>query len=168
MRSWKAHVKRHQTTPKLEVRTIITAEKDEAALARKYYRAPKRAEAAQQQQQQQQSEHIHTCVYKRGRFPQTLDLWRNSARMDYRVGRVSLHALSMSRSPGCRGYISWSVFIVSGGISFFFFVLYFERTRPTASTWQPCLKYFTPLEAARPTERSEQGRFWLTCEKATS
>ena len=34
-------------------------------------------------QQQQQCEYIHTCVYKRGRFPQTRDLWRKSASMGY-------------------------------------------------------------------------------------
>ena len=66
----------------------------------------KRTQAAQQQQQQQCG-HIHTYVYKRGRFPQTRDLWRKSASVGYRVGRVSLHAVSRwSRSPGCCGYIS--------------------------------------------------------------
>ena len=34
-------------------------------------------------------------------------------------------------------------FLVSGGISFFFFFLYFERTRPTANTRQPCLMYLS-------------------------
>ena len=34
-------------------------------------------------------------------------------------------------------------FLVSGGISFFFRFLYFERTRPTASTRQPCLVYLS-------------------------
>ena len=81
-------------------------------------RAPKRTQAAQQQQQ---CEYIHTCVYKRGRFPQTRDIWRKSASMGYRVGRVSLHAVSRwSRSPGCCGYILRCVFLVSGGISIFF------------------------------------------------
>ena len=112
------------------------------------YRAPKRTQAAQQQQQ---CEYIHTCVYKRGRFPQTRDLWRKSASMGYRVSRVSLHAVSRwSRSPGCCGYISWCVFLVSGGISFFFFrFLYFERTRPTASTRQPCLMYLSTSTRVR-------------------
>ena len=37
------------------------------------------------------------------------------------MGRVSLHAVSRwSRSPGCCGYNSWCIFLVSGGISFFF------------------------------------------------
>ena len=46
--------------------------------------------------------------------------------MGYRVGRASLHAASRwSRSPGCCGYISWCVFLVSGGISFFLFVIFF-------------------------------------------
>ena len=65
--------------------------------------------------------------------------------MVYRVGRVSLHAVSRwSRSPGCCGHISWCVFLVSGGISFFFFrFFFFERTRPTASTRQPCLMYLS-------------------------
>ena len=45
--------------------------------------------------------------------------------MGYRVGRISLHAVSRwSRSPGCCGYISWCVFLVSRGISFFFFVFF--------------------------------------------
>ena len=74
----KLNVKHHRTTPKPEIHTSITAEKDEAALPRKYYRSPKRTQA---QQQQQQCEYIHTCVYKRGRFPQTRDLWRKSASM---------------------------------------------------------------------------------------
>ena len=66
------------------------------------------------------------------------------------MGRVSLHAVSRwSRSPGCCGYISWCVFLVSGGISFFFFrFLYFERTRPTASTRQPCLMYLSTSNEA--------------------
>ena len=82
------------------------------------YRATQRTQAAQQQQQ---CEFIHTCVYKQGRFPQTRDLWRKSASTGYRVGRVSLHAVSRwSRSPGCCGYISWCVILVSGGISFSF------------------------------------------------
>ena len=118
----KLNVKHHRTTPEPEIHGSITAENDEAALARKWYRAPKRTQAAQQQQQ---CEYIHTCVYKRGRFPQTRDLWRKSASMGYRVGRVSLHAVSRwSRSPGCCGYISWHVFLVSGRISFFFFVFF--------------------------------------------
>ena len=73
----KLNVKHHRTTPKPAIHTSITAEKDEAALARKQYRAPKRTQAAQQQQ----CEHIHTCIYKRDRFPQTRDLWRKSASM---------------------------------------------------------------------------------------
>ena len=103
------------------IRVSQQAEKDQAALARKKYGAPKRTHAAQQQQQ---CEYIHTYVcrlYKRGRFPQTRCVWRKSVSMGYRVGRVSLHAVSRwSRSPGCCGYISWCVFLVSGGISFFF------------------------------------------------
>ena len=92
----------------------------------------------------------HTRVCKRGRFPKTRDLWRKSASMGYRVGRVSLPAVSRwSRSPGCCGYISWCVFLVSGGISFFFFRFpYFERTRPTASTRQPCLMYLSTSNEA--------------------
>ena len=82
------------------------------------YRAPKRTQAAQQQQQ---CEYIHTCVHKRGRFPQTRDLWRKSASMGYRVGRVSLHAVSRwLRSPGCCGYTSWCVFSVWWDFVFFF------------------------------------------------
>ena len=72
--------------------------------------------------------------------------------MGYRVGRVSLHAVSRwSRSPGCCGYISWCVFVAFGGISFFFRFLYFECARPTVSTRQPCLMYLsTSNEARRP------------------
>ena len=55
-----------------------------------------------------------------------------------------MHAVSRwSRSPGCCGYISWCVFLVFGGIRGFFRFLYFERTRPTASTRQPCLMYLS-------------------------
>ena len=85
-------------------------------------RAPKRTQAAQQQQQQ--CEYIHTCVYKRGRFSRARDLWRKSASMGYRVGRVSLHAVSRwSRPPGCCGYRLFRCvfFLVSGGISSFLF-----------------------------------------------
>ena len=93
--------------------------------------------------------YIHTCVYKRSRFPQTQDLWRKTASMDYRVGRVSLDAISRwSRSPGCCGYILWCVFSVSGGISLFFCFLHFERTQPTASTRQPCLMYLSTSNEA--------------------
>ena len=76
----KLNVNHHRITPKPAIHTsCITAEKDETALARKWYRAPKRTQAAQQQQQH--CEYIHTCVHKRGRFPQTRDLWRKSASM---------------------------------------------------------------------------------------
>ena len=45
-------------------------------------------------------------------------------------------------SPGCCGYISWCVSLVTGGISCCFFdFLYFELTRPTVSTRQPCVMY---------------------------
>ena len=99
---------------------------------------------------------IYTCVYKRGRFPQTRDLWRKSASMGYRVGRVSLHAVSRwSRSPGCCGYISWCAFLVSGGISSFFCFLYFERTRSTASTVRGNLASCTSLLVMRQGRRSE-------------
>ena len=64
--------------------------------------------------------YIHKCADKPGRFPQTRDLWRKSASMGYRMGRVSLHAVSRwSRSLGCYGYISWCVFLVFCGISCF-------------------------------------------------
>ena len=154
----KLNVTHYQTTPKPAIHTSITAEKDEAALARKEYRAPKHTQTAQQQQQ---CEYIHTCVCKRGRFPQTRDLWRKSVSMGYREGRVSLHAVSRwSRSSGCCGYISWCVFLVSGEISFLFRVFFFfERTRPTASTRQPCLMYLSTSNEARPRERSDRGHF---------
>ena len=40
-------------------------------------------------------------------------------------------------------------FLVSGGISFFFRFLHFERTRPTASTRQPCLMYLSTSTGVR-------------------
>ena len=68
-------------------------------------------------------------------------------------GRVRVRATEgarWSRSPGCCGYISWCVFLVSGGISCLFFrFLYFERTRPTASTRQPCLMYLSTSTGVR-------------------
>ena len=96
-------------------------------------RAPERTQTAQQQQQ---CEYIHTCVHKRGRFPQTRDLWRKSASMGYRVERVSLHAVSRwSRSPGCCGYIPWCVFFVSGGMTFFFSFSLWSRLVRVAPRW---------------------------------
>ena len=90
---------------------------------------------------------VYTCDAD---FHKTRYLWRKSASMGYRVGRVSLHAVSRwSRSPGCCGYISWCVVLVSGGISFFFRFLYFERTRPTASTRQPSLMYLSTSTGVR-------------------
>ena len=68
---------------------------------------------------------IYIRVYKRGQFPQTRDLWGKSASMGYRVGGVSLRAVSRrSRSPSCCGDIS-CVFLVFGGISCFFFFVFF-------------------------------------------
>ena len=43
------------------------------------------------------------------------------------------------------------------GFRFFFFV-FFERTRPTASTGQPCLMYLSTSNEARPMERSDRDR----------
>ena len=60
------------------------------------------------------------------------------------------------------------VFLVSGGISFFFRFLYFERTRPTASTRQPCLMYLSSSNETRPRERSDQGRFLPLGKKPSS
>ena len=81
--------------------------------------------------------------------------------MGYRVGRVSLHAVSRwSRSPGCCGYVSWCFLLVSGGISFFFRFLYFERTRPIASTRQPCLMYLsTSMDYGSCTSPITQNRY---------
>ena len=69
---------------------------------------------------------------------------------------VSLHAVSRwSRSPGCCGHISWCVFLVSGGSFFFFFrFFYFERTRPTASTRQPCRMYLSTSNEAVQAKKS--------------
>ena len=58
----------------------------------------------------------------------------------------------------------WIYFVVclfSGlvGFRFFFRFVYFERTRPTASTRQPCLMYLSTSNEARPRERSDRGRF---------
>ena len=58
----KLNVKHHRKTPRPEIHTSMTAEKDEAALARKLYRAPKRTQTAQQQQQ---CEYIHICTQAR-------------------------------------------------------------------------------------------------------
>ena len=56
---------------------------------------------------------VRTCVCRRGRFPQALDLWRKSASIGYRVGRVSQHAVSRwSRSPSCCGYMAVCFFSV--------------------------------------------------------
>ena len=44
------------------------------------------------------------------------------------------------------------------GFAFFVRFLYFERTRPTASTRQPCLMYHSTSNEARPRERSDRGR----------
>ena len=61
------------------------------------------------------------------------------------MGRVSSHAVSRwSRSPGCCGFVvclgSGGFFRVFFSCSIFFF---FERTRPAASTRQPCLMYLS-------------------------
>ena len=91
-----------------------------------------------------------TYVYKRGYFPQTRDLWRKSANMGYRVGRVSSRAVSSwSRSPSDCGFRG--VFWV-GRIFFRFFLFcsyFFESTRPTASTRQPCLMYLSTSTSMR-------------------
>ena len=51
------------------------------------------------------SSSVGMYVYKRGRFPQTRDLWRKRASMGYRVGRVSSRAASSwSRWPGGCGF----------------------------------------------------------------
>ena len=59
-------------------------------------------------------------------------------------------------------------FLVSGGISFFFRFLYFDRTRPIASTRQPCLMYLSTSNEARPRERSDRCRFLPIGQKASS
>ena len=46
-------------------------------------------------------------------------------------------------------WIPWCVLYVSRGISFFSRFLYFERTRPTASTRQPCLVYLSTSTGVR-------------------
>ena len=87
-----------------------------------------------------------TYVDKRGRFPQTRDLWRKSVSMGYRVGRVSLHRLKVVAVAGLRWiYFVVCFFSVWWDFVFFFRFLYFERTRPTASTKQPCLMYLSLL-----------------------
>ena len=50
---------------------------------------------------------------------------------------------------------------------FFFRLLYFERTRRTASTWKPCLINLSTSNEARPRERSDRGRFLSLGKKAS-
>ena len=73
-----------------------------------------------------------TYLYKRGRLPQTRNLWKKRESMGSRVGRVSSHAVSRwSRSPGCCGFRG--VFVVRWD----FVVFFFEHTRPAASSIRP-------------------------------
>ena len=92
--------------------------------------------------------YIHTCVYKRSRFPQTQDLWRKTASMDYRVGRVSLDAISRwSRSPGCCGYILWCVQCLVG---FRFFFVFFTSNAHSLLQVRGNLASCTSLLVMRP------------------
>ena len=89
----------------------------------------------------------------RGRFPQTRDLWKRGD-MGSRVGHVSAYGISRwSRSPGCCGFRG--VFRVRR-ISFFF-VFFFERTRPAASMRPPCLIYFSTSNTGL---KCEGGQLW--------
>ena len=54
------------------------------------------------------------------------------------------------------------------GFRFFFRFLYFERTRPTASTRQPCLMYLSTSNEARPRKRGDRGRLLPLGKKASS
>ena len=121
-------------------------------------RAPKRTQGVQQQLQQ--CEYIHTCVYKRGRFP--------------RVWATEWDVFLCTPSRGGRGRRA-AVDIFRGvffeclvGFPFFLRFLYFERTRPTASTRQPCLMHLSTSIEARPRERSDRGRFLPIGKKAFS
>ena len=78
-----------------------------------------------------------------------------------------LEVVAIAGLQQCCGYISWCVFLVPGGISFFFRFLYFERTRPTTTTRQPCLMYLSTSNEARPKERSDRGRFLPIGKKAS-
>ena len=46
-----------------------------------------------------------------------------------------------SRSPGCCGYISWCVFLVSGGISFFFLSFSLLRTHTAYRKYEATLPH---------------------------
>ena len=103
------------------MQTSITAEKDEAALARKQYRAPKRTQAAQQQQQ---CEYIHTCVYKRGRFHKP---GIYGGRVRERANQLDVFHCTPSRGGhGRRAAVDIfrGVCLVFRGIPFFFFVFF--------------------------------------------
>ena len=68
--------------------------------------------------------------------------------MGERVGRVSSDAVSRwSRSPGCCGFrgVFWVGWIFS---CYFFFVFFFEHTRPAASVKPLCLIDFSTSNEA--------------------
>ena len=79
----KLNVKHHRTTSKPVVHTSVQQ--------RKKLRWPENSiehQNVHRRRSSSSSAGIYIRVCKRGRFPQTRDLWRKSASMGYRVGRV--------------------------------------------------------------------------------
>ena len=90
-------------------------------------------------------------VYKRGRFPQTRDLWSMSASMGELVGRVSPCTPSRG-GRGRRAAVDFfrGVFWVRRDFFVFFSrFLFFERTRPIAGTRPSCLMYLSTSTGVR-------------------
>ena len=103
---------------------------------------------------------VRMYVYKRGRFPQTRDLWRK--RCEYGLTRWTCFTARRLEVVAVAGLL-WIYFVVCfgcGGVfSFFFFrFLYFERTRPTASTRPPCLTYLSTSKAVGASPRQRLAR----------
>ena len=63
----------------------------------------------------------------------------------------------------CLGWVGFTLFYFIFSFSFLL-----ERTRPTASMKTPCIIYLPTSNDARPTERSDRGRFLPIGEKASS
>ena len=169
----------HRTTPKPEIYTSITAEKDEAALAIKSYRAPKRTQAAQQQQQKGQ--YIRTHVYKRTyACIQATRISKNPGSMEeecqYGLPSGACFTARRLEVVAVAGllwiyFVVW--FLVFGGISCVFSFSSLRTHPASAGTRQLCLMYLStsneavfslqankPLRnEARPRERINRGRF---------
>ena len=166
----KLNVKHHWTTPKPATHTSITAEKDKAALARKkLYTAPRRTQA---EQQQQQCEYIHTCIQAR---PISTNPRSMGEECEYGLPSGTcftarrLEVVAIAGLQQCCGYISWCVFLVPGGISFFFsFSLLRTHTAYCKYEATSCLIYLSTSSEARTRERIDRGRFLPLGKKASS